>query len=46
MQTVFTQNGVTDFRGLFLVPMTSAIVAALALAFFFPPKSADPSGAA
>ena len=41
MQTVFTQNGVTNFRGLFLVPMTSAIAAAVALAlFFFPPKEA------
>ena len=39
MQTVFTQNGVTDFRGLFLVPMTSAIAAAVALLLFFhPPK--------
>jgi nucleoside transporter len=41
MQTVFTQNGVTDFRGLFLVPMTSAIAAAVALLLFFhPPKEA------
>jgi len=41
MQTVFTENGVTNFRGLFLVPMTSAIAAAAALAlFFFPPKEA------
>jgi nucleoside transporter len=39
MQTVFTENGVTDFRGLFLVPMTSALAAAAALALFFhPPK--------
>jgi nucleoside transporter len=39
MQTVFTQNGVTDYRGLFLVPMTSAIAAAVALLLFFhPPK--------
>lgn len=43
MQTVFTQDGVTNFSGLFLVPMTSAIAAALALAlFFFPPKEASP----
>jgi hypothetical protein len=41
VQTVFTENGVTNFRGLFLVPMTSAIAAAAALAlFFFPPKEA------
>ncbi len=47
MQSVFTQDGVTNFRGLFLVPMTSAIAAALALAlFFFPPKQASPGGAA
>lgn len=47
MQTVFTQNGVTDFRGLFLVPMTSAIAAAVALAlFFFPPKEAAPGASA
>jgi nucleoside transporter len=42
MQSVFTQNGVTDFRGLFLVPMTSAIAAAVALVLFFhPPKAAS-----
>jgi len=47
MQTVFTQNGVTNFRGLFLVPMTSAIAAAVALAlFFFPPKEASPGTSA
>jgi MFS family permease len=43
MQTVFTQDGVTNFRGLFLVPMTSAIAAAAALALFFhPPKAPQP----
>jgi nucleoside transporter len=42
MQTVFTQDGVTNFRGLFLVPMTSAIAAAVAMALFFhPPKAAQ-----
>jgi len=47
MQTVFTQNGVTNFRLLFLVPMTSAIAAAAALAlFFFPPKEASPGASA
>ena len=47
MQTVFTQNGVTNFRGLFLVPVTSAIAAAVALAlFFFPPKEANPGTSA
>ncbi|MEI7702118.1 MAG: MFS transporter [Planctomycetia bacterium] len=39
MQSVYTKEGVTDFRGLFLVPMAASIVAALALALFFhPPK--------
>ncbi|MDO8543736.1 MAG: MFS transporter [Opitutaceae bacterium] len=47
MQTVFTANGVTDFRGLFMVPMASASAAAIALALFFhPPKdTAATSGA-
>jgi len=40
IQTVYTKDGVTDFRGLFLVPMAAAIVASLAMAFLFhPPKS-------
>jgi nucleoside transporter len=40
LQTVYTKNGVTDFRGLFLVPLAASVVAALALAFLFhPPKS-------
>jgi MFS family permease len=38
-QNVFTQGGLTNFRGLFLVPMTCALAAALALVMFFhPPK--------
>jgi nucleoside transporter len=41
LQTVFTHDGVTNFRGLFLVPMISAIAAAVGLALFFhPPKLA------
>jgi hypothetical protein len=41
MQSVFTHNGVTDFHGLFLVPMICAAGTALALALFFhPPKLA------
>jgi nucleoside transporter len=41
-QEVFTQNGKTDFRGLFLVPCFVATVAAIALAIFFhPPKSGN-----
>jgi MFS family permease len=39
IQTVYTQNGSTDFRGLFLLPMFAASAAAIALALFFhPPK--------
>jgi MFS family permease len=42
-QKVFTQNGVTDFHHLFLVPMICGIAAALALALFFhPPKKEIP----
>jgi MFS family permease len=46
MQSVYTKDGVTDFRGLFLVPMAASIVAALALALLFhpPKKSAGASG--
>jgi nucleoside transporter len=41
-QKVFTHEGVTNFRGLFLVPMLSAIAAAVGLALFFrPPKIAS-----
>lgn len=41
MQAKFTHNGVTDFHGLFLVPLAAALVAATALALFFrpPPKA-------
>ena len=41
-QVVFTQHGITDFRGLFLVPLLTAIIAAVALGLFFrpPPKRA------
>jgi MFS family permease len=41
LQKVFTHDGHTDFHGLFLVPMFSALASALALALFFhPPKTA------
>ena len=48
LQQVFTKNGLTDFKGLFLVPMACATAAALALALFFHPprKSAAGGGAA
>ena len=47
IQKVFTHGGlsVTDFHGLFLVPMISAIAAALALVLFFhPPKTQATEG--
>jgi len=45
-QKIFTQGGVTNFHGLFLVPMTCALVATVALALFFhPPKTPAPENA-
>jgi len=45
-QQVFNHAGVTDFHGLFLVPMICGLVAAVALAVFFhPPKIPIPRGA-
>jgi len=42
MQTVYTTNKVTDFKGLFLVPLVVASAAAVALALFFhPPKTTE-----
>ncbi len=47
MQSVYTVNKVTDFKGLFLVPLAAASLAAVALALFFhPPKTAAAGGAA
>ncbi len=44
IQKTFNVNGVTDFRGLFLVPCGASLVAAIALALFFhPPRRAVPS---
>ena len=43
-QKVFTHNGVVDFHGLFLVPMLSAIGAAVALALFFHPPKTESTG--
>jgi nucleoside transporter len=37
MQSVFTHDGRTDFRSLFLVPLGAALLAAIALALFFRP---------
>jgi nucleoside transporter len=46
MQTVFTHDGVTNFRSLFLVPLSAASLAAVALAAFFrPPLKKEPTPA-
>ncbi len=47
-EKVFTHDGVTDFRGLFIVPMVVATLAAIVLALFFhpPPKPARAPAAA
>jgi len=39
MQVVFTKGGVTDFKGLFLLPCFVALGAAVALALFFHPPA-------
>ena len=39
LQTVFTENGVTDFRSMFLIPIVISILSALLLAFGFKPPS-------
>ncbi len=43
MQSVFTHDGITNFRSLFILPLAVAVLAALALAVFFrpPPKPAS-----
>ena len=41
IQVTFTRGGVTDFHGLFLVPMTAALAAAVTLALFFHPPPAQ-----
>ena len=37
MQRVFTQDSITNYRSLFLVPLAAATLAACALALFFRP---------
>jgi MFS family permease len=47
MQSTFTQGGVVNFKGLFLVPLFAALVAAVALALFFhPPAKSQAAGEA
>jgi hypothetical protein len=46
LQHVYTVNGVTNYRGLFLVPCLAALLAAVSLALFFrPPQKTQPSAA-
>jgi nitrate/nitrite transporter NarK len=45
MQTVFTHDSVTNFRGLFMVPLAVATLAAIALALFFRPPAMKQSAA-
>ena len=42
LQSVYTTGGVTDFRGLFMVPLAAASLAAIALALFFRPPTRGP----
>jgi MFS family permease len=45
LQSVYTTGGITDFRGLFLVPLAAASLAAIGLALFFKPPTARPADA-
>jgi MFS family permease len=42
IQSVYTSGGVTDFRGLFMVPLAAASIAAIALAVAFKPPTLGP----
>jgi hypothetical protein len=39
LQTVYTVDGVTDFKSMFMIPMAISILAALLLAFGFRPPT-------
>jgi hypothetical protein len=39
LQSVYTTGGVTDFKGLFMVPLVAASLAAISLALFFRPPA-------
>ena len=45
IQSVYTSGGVTDFRGLFMVPLAAASIAAIGLALFFRPPTSGPAQA-
>lgn len=42
IQRVYTDGGVTDFQGLFMVPLAAASIAAVVLALFFRPPTSRP----
>lgn len=46
LQAVYTKGTMIDFKGLFLVPLAAASLAALALALFFRPPTSGPGEAA
>ncbi len=43
LQSVYTSGGVTDFKGLFMVPLAAASIGAIALALFFRPPASGPA---
>jgi len=43
LQSVYTTGGVVDFRGLFMIPLAAASIAAIALALFFRPPASHPA---
>lgn len=45
MQSVYAKGNLTDFKGLFMVPMLTASAAAIALALFFHPPATPTDGA-
>jgi hypothetical protein len=45
LQSVYTSGGVTDFTGLFMVPLAAASIAAIGLALFFRPPAPGPAQA-
>ncbi len=45
LQSVYTTGGVTDFTGLFMIPLAAASLAAIGLALFFRPPQDRPAAA-
>ena len=44
LQTAYTVDGITDFKSMFMIPMTISMLAALLFAFRFRPPSDQESG--